>query len=91
MPVVYGGGDYSAQLPPHSYIQARDFTSASHLAAHLLWLVENPEMYLKYFWWKSHYQIVKEINPDKPRSLPASFSCNLCKYLNTQTQHQQET
>ena len=89
VPVVYGGGDYSQYLPPHSYIAAGDFQTARELAAHLVWLMENPEQYLKYFWWKSHYQIVEEISPDRPHSLPASFSCQLCQYLNTQTEQKQ--
>ena len=88
--MVYGGGDYSQRLPAHSYISASDFQTARDLASHLLWLMENPSEYLKYFWWKSHYQIVEEINPQRPHSLPASFSCQLCQYLNTQTEHKQE-
>ena len=90
VPVVYGGGDYSQYLPPHSYISAGDFQTARELAAHLVWLMEKPEEYLKYFWWKSHYQIVEEVSPDRPHSLPASFPCRLCEYLNTQTGHKQE-
>ena len=90
VPVVYGGGDYSQHLPPNSYIAAGDFQTARELAAHLLWLMEKPEEYLKYFWWKSHYQILEEISPERPHSLPASFACRLCEYLNTQTGHKQE-
>ena len=86
---MYGGADYSSHLPPHSYIDARDFLTARDLASYLLWLVENPAEYLKYFMWKSHYQIVEEISPEQPHSLPASFSCNLCQYLNTEENHKQ--
>ena len=89
VPVVYGGGDYSHHLPPHSYISASHFQTPRELATHLVWLMKNPKEYVKYFWWKSHYQIVEEIHPDRPHSLPASFSCQLCQYLNTQTQHKQ--
>ena len=88
--MVYGGADYSRHLPPHSFISASDFQTARDLAAHLAWLMENPQQYLEYFSWKSHYQVVQEISPDRPHSLPASFPCRLCEYLNTQTGEKQE-
>uniref|UniRef100_U5EV02 Fucosyltransferase n=1 Tax=Corethrella appendiculata TaxID=1370023 RepID=U5EV02_9DIPT len=70
IPVVYGGADYRKFAPPHSYINANDFQSPEHLAKYLLYLTENQEEYLKYFWWKSHYKVVSKIR-----------YCNLCKAL----------
>ncbi len=44
--------------PPHSYIDASDFPSARALAEHLLFLHENPEEYLSYFWWTDKFRAV---------------------------------
>ncbi len=44
--------------PPHSYIDASDFPSAEALAEHLLFLHENPEEYLSYFWWTEQFRAV---------------------------------
>lgn len=70
VPVVYGGADYNRFAPPHSYINANDFASAKDLAEYLLHLDKNPSEYIKYFWWKDHYEI----------SSVSSF-CHLCMKL----------
>ena len=57
VPVVLGGADYSLIAPPSSYINVNDFDSADDLASYLQYLVDNPHEYLKYFWWKEHYQV----------------------------------
>ncbi|XP_059622874.1 alpha-(1,3)-fucosyltransferase C-like [Phlebotomus argentipes] len=56
VPVVFGGANYSHFLPPQSYIDANDFATAKDLANFLRNLANNPEEYIKYFWWKSHYK-----------------------------------
>ncbi|GAB0087878.1 Alpha-(1,3)-fucosyltransferase C [Sergentomyia squamirostris] len=58
VPVVYGGANYSQHLPPHSYIDANDFNTATELAQYLKYLTENSEEYMKYFWWKKYYKTV---------------------------------
>ena len=35
IPIVMGGANYSAHLPPHSYINVEDFKSPKELASHL--------------------------------------------------------
>ncbi|XP_055706632.1 alpha-(1,3)-fucosyltransferase C-like [Phlebotomus papatasi] len=57
VPVVYGGANYSNHLPPHSYINANDFESATKLATYLKNLTTNIDDYMKYFWWKKHYKV----------------------------------
>uniref|UniRef100_A0A1B0EUU0 Fucosyltransferase n=1 Tax=Lutzomyia longipalpis TaxID=7200 RepID=A0A1B0EUU0_LUTLO len=71
VPVVYGGANYSHHLPPHSYIDANDFATATELANYLKYLASNPHEYVKYFWWKTHYRTVSTVK---------SYS-NLCKKL----------
>ena len=56
VPVVYGGANYSAIAPPHSYIDMLDFPSEEVVARYLNYLIEHPEKYLEYFWWKPYYR-----------------------------------
>ena len=35
IPIVMGGANYSAHLPPHSYINVEEFKSPRELASHL--------------------------------------------------------
>ena len=51
---MYGGSRYSELLPPHSYINAREFESPLKLANYLKHLVLRPKEYAKYFEWKKH-------------------------------------
>lgn len=81
VPVVFGGVDYNRFMPPKSYINAEDFNSTRHLAAHLNHLAANPKEYIKYFWWKQFYHVT-DIK---------SF-CDLCQVLHkwgraAKTQH----
>lgn len=75
IPVVYSGADMSRFLPPKSYINANDFTTAKDLANHLKYLAETPEEYVKYFWWRNHYKI------SRGDSLGSAL-CQLCMKLN---------
>lgn len=71
VPIVYGGADYNRFAPPKSYINANDFKNAEELAAHLKYLSDNPEEYIKYFWWKNYYRMYR----------PRSEFCSLCEKL----------
>ncbi|KAI9554291.1 hypothetical protein GHT06_019563 [Daphnia sinensis] len=55
IPVVLGGADYAAIAPPHSYINALDYTPRQ-LAEYLKELDRNDTLYAEYFWWKPHYR-----------------------------------
>lgn len=76
VPVVLGGVDYDTLGPPHSFVNALDFPSAKSLAEYLLFLVETPEMYARYFDWKSSFQISLK---------PMSGWCDLCRLLHDST------
>ena len=49
IPVVRGAGPYKDYLPPHSYIDADDFSSAKALAEYLHLLDKNDTLYNGYF------------------------------------------
>ena len=74
IPVVFSGADMSRFLPPKSYINAENFEKVDDLATYLSFLAQNPEEYIKYFWWKKHYKIE---NAD-----PVAW-CQLCQKLNS--------
>ncbi|XP_064093665.1 alpha-(1,3)-fucosyltransferase C-like [Macrobrachium nipponense] len=75
VPVVYGLGNYTAILPPKSYVDALAFPTPENLASYLLYLNKNDTAYNEYFRWKAYHQ------------LPAAWSslanpwCDLCKRL----------
>lgn len=71
VPVVYGGANYERFAPPKSYINANDYENAEKLAQYLKYLDENPDEYIKYFWWKKYYQMYR----------PRSEFCSLCETL----------
>lgn len=73
IPVIYTGADISRFLPPKSYINANDFKNAEDLENHLKFLSENPEEYVKYFWWKKHYRIIRSDDLEY---------CEMCRKLN---------
>ena len=70
VPVVLGGADYEALAPPHSFINALDFSSVKALAEYLLLLNRTDELYAKYFSWKESYKINLE---------PMGGWCDLCR------------
>lgn len=72
VPVIYSGAEMSNFLPPNSYIDANLFETVEHLGDYLKFLSENEEEYLKYFWWKKHYEI-------RQRWLDL---CEVCEALN---------
>ena len=71
VPVVLGGANYSKRLPPHSYIDIREFESPALLAAFLWKLDANDDLYNEYFAWKPHYNVYGW-----------EYRCRLCKYMN---------
>ena len=71
VPVVLGGADYKTFLPPHSYIDIRDFNSTEHLAQYLQMLDQNDGLYRQFFAWKQFY-VIRHID----------IVCQVCAFLN---------
>lgn len=79
VPVVFGGADYSRIAPPHSFINALQFTPES-LAAYLRLLDGNDALYNEYFWWKTSYQVEAG-----SQQMAAHGMCDLCQKLHEDT------
>ena len=71
VPVIYNGAEVTKFLPPKSYINVEDFATVKDLADYLKFLSDNPQEYIKYFWWKEHYYISQW-----------HYSCSFCQALN---------
>jgi hypothetical protein len=76
VPIVLGGVDYQRFAPPHSYINALDFSTPKELADYLLLLNSSQELYAEYFQWKNDYNVV----------VPAMDGwCDLCRRAHDET------
>ena len=75
VPVVYGGANYTALAPPHSFIDALQFTPRQ-LARYLHRVGSNKTLYNEFFWWKDHY----EVEAETYQMLLHAY-CDLCKKL----------
>ena len=75
IPVVLGGGNYSAMLPPHSYIDVKDFASPKDLAIYLKKLDGNDTLYNEYFAWKNKYTAYQT------RNTHPQFACSICRHV----------
>ena len=75
LPVVMGGANYTQLAPPHSYIDALDFSSIKELADYLVYLQGNETAYLSYFWWRRYYRV-------NPYAKETFGFCDLCAKLN---------
>ena len=76
VPVVLGGADYTAIAPPHSYINALDYTP-KQLAEYLMELDGNDTLYAEYFWWKPHYTVRNLYGTSR------QIFCDLCEALHS--------
>ena len=56
IPVVLNGANMSAIAPPHSYINAEDFSSVKDLAEYLERVGRNQTLFASYFWWRDYYR-----------------------------------
>ena len=52
----------SAIAPPHSYINAEDFSSMEQLAEYLQLVARNDSLFASYFWWRDYYKPVVKQN-----------------------------
>ena len=81
VPVVMGYGRYNGDVaPPHSVINVADFATPKELAQYLLWLDENPEEYLSYFWWHDYYKVLRQ------HEMRIQIVCDICRKLHTETE-----
>ena len=51
--------NYSIIVPPHSLINAMDYSDPKDLARRLKEIMANETEYLSYFWWKDFYRRVQ--------------------------------
>ncbi|KAK2152927.1 hypothetical protein LSH36_314g00003 [Paralvinella palmiformis] len=75
VPIVYGYANYTAVLPPRSYIDVRDYDSPEKLAEYLQRLKRNVTEYEQYFAWKKHFRILFR------RHYTDNGICRLCSIL----------
>ena len=75
VPVVYGGANYSKLAPPHSYIDAMQYTP-KQLARYLKQIAEDDRLYNEFFWWKEHYEVETGIE-----QMVRNAFCDLCREL----------
>lgn len=75
IPIVMGSANYSAFAPPHSYINAVEY-SPRELAGYLKLLASNDRLYNEYFWWKPHFKV-----ESRYPMLASNALCSLCEKL----------
>ena len=75
VPVVYGGADYAAIAPAHSYIDALDY-EPKELAQLLRRLAANETLYDEYFSWKKNYVVETGLT-----QMVRHGFCDLCRIL----------
>ena len=75
VPVVYGGADYAAIAPPHSYIDASHY-SPEELAEHLHSIAANDTLYNEYHWWRPYFRVERRYPLMANRVM-----CQLCRQL----------
>ena len=80
VPVVFGGAEYHHFAPPHSYVDVQQFGSLEEAGEYLIFLIDNPDKYQEYFWWKDYYNVVGTSVETEDR-IPPDFPCALCSYL----------
>ena len=74
IPIILSGSNISMSLPPHSVINALDYTP-EQLASYLYKLLHNKEEYLSYFHWRRNYRVVSHESVPSP--------CDLCRALHS--------
>ena len=74
IPIIMSGADLKTTLPPHSVIDALEF-SPQQLAQYLYTLLQNKDEYLRYFSWRQQFRVVSHESVPSP--------CNLCSALHS--------
>ncbi|XP_077284919.1 alpha-(1,3)-fucosyltransferase C-like [Arctopsyche grandis] len=75
IPVILGGSNLTKFIPPGSYIDASSMSTID-LANKLKYLMDHPEEYAKYFWWRKFYTIEPVLKKTKFDAF-----CRLCERL----------
>ncbi|CAH1799921.1 unnamed protein product, partial [Owenia fusiformis] len=72
IPITYGYGNYTAHLPPNSFINVNSFQTVSDLSKHLNKVAESRDLYNSYFEWRKTHSY-----------LPSNsyWACDICKKL----------
>lgn len=73
LPVVRGGANYSALLPPHSFIDASRMRPRE-LAQLLHRLTEHEDEYEAYFQWRDHFEVTQVKGEE-------ALECQLCERM----------
>lgn len=76
IPVVFNGGDMSKLGPPHSFINAKDFSSMKELADYLLKVDSDDQLFASYFWWREYYSKPTGKNEEGKKVI-----CDICSAL----------
>ena len=79
VPVVYGGANYSKLAPPHSYIDALQYTPRQ-LARYLKQISKDDRLYNEFFWWKEYYEVETGIE-----QMVRNAFCELCRMLHEES------
>lgn len=79
IPVVFGGTNYSAILPPNSYIDANE-KDPEELARLLLEISSNRQLYLNYFKWRQTHSVFFDSD------YASLLYCKLCHLMNNNDQ-----
>lgn len=72
IPIVYGRADYKQFMPYNSYIDVRNFSSASEFLEYVQLVANDEKLFNSYFDWKREY-----------RSEEFSHACVICEALHT--------
>lgn len=71
IPVVFAHDTH--RYIPHSFINAREFSSPEHLGSYLRYLVTNQTAFDRYFQWQNEYELIIPAEED--------YLCQLCSKL----------
>uniref|UniRef100_A0A665WG41 Fucosyltransferase n=2 Tax=Echeneis naucrates TaxID=173247 RepID=A0A665WG41_ECHNA len=83
LPIALGPSrqNYEDHIPSDSFIHVDDFSSPKELADWLLYLDKNNTEYMKYFNWRSRYEV-------KMSMFGAEHACRACSYIQQNRQYQ---
>ena len=83
VPIIMSGANLSDPnvLPPGSYIDGKQFTSVSALAAFVKKVGSDPTLYNKYFEWRKDWDFEIISEKEGQKEFPMNYFCPLCTKL----------